>query len=280
MNISQKAILSLLFSVILTAIFSVLAFTGLFDRVEARFYNPQVKNSLNREIEEDARTIGTLLNELRDRFAATLNHEAVKRSFLPDQSGEDIYERTRVYGLLMNSLPGLRTVRFVDAGGSRIHFSTLSDDILRQDDTFLSYRNYRDCPDVLPYGDVETAEGAAPRIIFDGPGERLIFSYPFSDSLDVYRGSALFTFSVRAVTEHLIREGQIKIGEDLSVISSPGGFLSGLPGAGKENLKNLVAAVWGEGVLTLSHVDGGAGEALALLSVRTSGPTGFSRPAP
>jgi hypothetical protein len=266
MNAPQKIIVSLLISALIFAAVAVAAFTGLFDLVETRFYNPRILRGLNREVLQDAGLIGGLLDELRSRFALVMQEDSVRRSFLPDKAEEDVFERGRIFRALLNSLPGLRSVRFVDAGGGRIHFSTLEEDVFRQDGSFLVYRSYQDCPGVLSYADVETAEGGGPRLIFDGPGERLIFSYPFTDTLDVYRGSALFTFSARAVAERMVQEGRIQVGEDVSVVSSPGGFLLGLPGLGKEGLKNQAAVVWEKGDLALSVLDGEGPESLILVS--------------
>ncbi|MDR3174159.1 MAG: hypothetical protein LBU19_07915 [Treponema sp.] len=264
MNVPRKIIFSLLISALIFAIFAAAAFTGLFDVVETRFYNPQLVRGLNREVMEDAKVIGGLLGELRNRFIVVIGEGAVRRSFLPDRAEEDILERSRIFGSLLSSLPGLRSVRFVDAGGSRIHFSTLAEDLSRQDGSSPAYRGYQDCPGVLPYNEVEAVE--APRLIFDGPGERLIFSYPFTDTLDVYRGSALFTFSVRAVAERMVQEGRIQIGEDVSVVSSPGGFLLGLPAVGIESLKSQAAAVWEKGIPNPAVLDGDDSESLALIS--------------
>jgi hypothetical protein len=274
MNTLRKIILSLLISALIFAVFSAAAFTGLFDLVELRLYNPQILRGLNREIAGDAGVIGGLLDELWGHFSSALEGDAVKRSFLPDQAAEDIFERSRTFGGLLNSLPGLRSVRFVDAGGSRIHFSTLEEDILHQDGSSLTYRSYRDCPGVLPYNDVETPENGAPRLVFDSQGEQLIFSFPFSDTQAVYRGSALFTLSVRALAERMIREGRIKVGEDVSVVSRPGGFLLGLPRAGKESLKGQTAAAWEEGILNLSGLDEESLEPLVLVSAKYTGTAG------
>jgi hypothetical protein len=273
MNLPQKTILSLIISVILFAAFSLLAFTGLFDLVETRFYSPQIVKSLDREVEEIAHSISTLIGDLRGRFADTLEDEALQRSFLPDPAAEDTFERSRIYGLLMNSLPGLRTVRFVDDGGSGIHFSTLADDVLVQTGSSLAYRSYRDCPGVLPYRDVETAEGQPPRIVFDSSGEQLVFSYPFADFSGTYRGSALFGFSVRAVAEYLIRRGQIKVGEDIALVDSPDGFLLGLPASETGNLKREAAAAWREDIFTLFIPEHAEVEPLALVSAKSE--TGF-----
>ena len=142
MTVSQKAALSLLISVVLAAVFSVLAFTGLFDLIETRFYNPSRINQINNEVEKDAEIIQLFLDELFVNFKASLQEDAVKRSFLPNQAAQDIFERTRIFGMLMESHNGLQSVRFVDAGGLRIHFSTDSADVLNRTAETISFRNY------------------------------------------------------------------------------------------------------------------------------------------
>jgi hypothetical protein len=269
-HLLKRFLLTLLVSAVLLGAFTALVWGGLFDVVETRFYHPRILRGLNQKIEQEAQAIDTVLAELRDRFAATLEAGGVRRSFLPGQAREDIVERERLFGDLLSSVPGLRHVRFVDAGGLRLHFSTLAGDVLRRDGSSLAYRAYRDCPDVLPYANLESPEGGGPRLIFDGSGEQLIFSYPFTDSMEVYRGSALFTVSVHAVSERMIQEGRIRAGEDLSAVSSPSGFISGLPGAGNEGVKNLVASIWEEGVLSPGSLVRGDGEALALLSKKSA----------
>ncbi|MDR1444286.1 MAG: hypothetical protein LBI94_05360 [Treponema sp.] len=266
MNLPQKTIFSLLISVLLFTAFSLLAFTGLFDLLELRFYHPQLVKSLDQEVDQLSRAIDTLLSGLQGRFAETLEDDAVKRSFLPNQQAEDTLGRAQCYDFLMNSLPGLQVVRFVDAGGSRIYFSTLAEDLLSRTDPSLSYRSYQDCPGVLPYGDLESTEGQKGRIIFDGVEEQLIFSYPFSDSLEVYRGSALFTLSVRAVTEYLIRQGQLGAAENLVAVDSPDGFLLGLPALGTGGFKP--EAAWHGSILTLYNTGPAGVEPLALISAR------------
>ncbi|MDR2371007.1 MAG: hypothetical protein LBD71_05975 [Treponema sp.] len=270
MTVSQKAALSLLIAVFLFAGFAVLAYTGLFDLVEARFYNPSITRSLNREIAGDAENIETFLSELQTRFAATLDETAVRRSFLPNQSAEDIFERTRLYGVLQENLGGLRAVQFVDSGGMRIHFSTLSRDVLRQDLLSMAYRNYNEDDDSLPYDEVAVQNRGDPRLILDEAGDCIIFAFPFYDSFDVYRGTALFTLSMRAVAERLIAAGRIRIGENVVILSSPPGVLMGLPGSERTVLP-MVSSVWADGILALTPIDSAVPEvSLALISAKTS----------
>jgi hypothetical protein len=269
--ISQKAALSLLISVFLFAVFAVLAFTGLFDLIETQFYNPAIIKSLNREINQDTETIEDFLTELQNRFSLTLREDAVRRSFLPNQSAEDIFERSRLYGMLQESLRGLQSIRFIDSGGARIHYSTYSPDILRQDRLSVAYRNYNEGSGDLPYGDVNVPEGGEAKLTLDEAEERIVFSFPFYDSLEVYRGTALFSLSVRALAERLINEGRIKIGDDVSIRSVPPGVVSGTPHGERNVLLPIVSSIWNEGILSLTTLDSAAsGMRLALISSKTS----------
>jgi hypothetical protein len=250
--VSQKAALSLLISLVLFSVFTVLAFTGLFDLVETRYYNPSITASLNREVIRDMETIDGFLSELRRRFAATLKEGAVQRSFLPNQDAEDILERSRLYGSLLESLGGLQFVQFIGTEGSRIHYSTRAADVLRQDDAFVVYRNYQDSTNI-PYSWIAVGGGES-RLILDGAGDRLLFSFPFYDSFAIHRGVALFSLSVKSVAEQLIAAGRIKAGENVSVVSNPPGLVLGLPHQGKNTLIPLIASVWKEGVLSPSGI--------------------------
>jgi hypothetical protein len=270
MNISRKAVFSLLISTLLFAVFAALAFTGLFDLVEARFYNPAVARAIGREIDADTQVIDEFFEELQIRFAATLNEGAVRRSLLSDLESEDIALRASLYGELLGSLGGLQSVRFIDSGGRRIHFSTWPPDILRQDRNSIAYRNYgaeENSAAYIPYGQVEAL---APRLILDGAGERIIFSYPFYDSFDVYRGTALFSLSVRAVMDRMVSAGQLKVGEAVSVISEPPGLAAGLPAVGQNVLLPLIARMWSENSLSLGRINSDlTGANLALISRKT-----------
>jgi hypothetical protein len=270
LTVSQKAALSLLISVILIAGFSVLAFTGFFDLVESRFYNPSVTNSLSNEVNRDAETIRNFFAELEERFQTSMENDVVQRSFLPNQSSQDIFERTRLFGLLIESQSGLQSVRFVDAGGLRIHFSTSSADIIRQDNETISYRNYNETTPFIPYDELAVPARGEPKLTLDQRNDRIVFSFPFYDSMEIYRGTAFYYLSVRAVTERLISEGRLKIGEDISLISVPPGIVSGLPSSGRAEILPIISSIWDEGLLSMTTLDSGnSTSSLVLISAKT-----------
>jgi hypothetical protein len=268
-TVSQKAALSLLISVFLFAGVAVLAYTGLFDLVETRFYNPSIAQSLARETERNAEAIQDFFSSLDSRFSASLNEPAVKRSFLPNQSAGDIFERSRIYGVLLESIGGLQAVRFVDYNGIRIHFSTHIGDVLSQTRLSIAYKNYNEDPLNLPFDEVQVPAQGSVKLTMDEKNDRIIFSYPFYDSFDVYRGSAFFAVSARAVADWLIGSGRIKVGEDVSVVAAPPGIVSGSPGTSKTEILDKVSSIWRDNLLALTPFVSPSNVSLALLSART-----------
>jgi hypothetical protein len=259
--------------VLIGAVFSVLTFTGLFDLVETRFYNPSITNSLIRETEQVADSIQDFLDELQGHFSASLTADAVKRSFLPNQTDQDIFERTRVFGILLESIKGLQSVRFVDTGGIRIHFSTNSSDIIFRTNETISYKDYNETTPYVPYSELAVNPEEKYKIVLDQQNERIMYAFPFYDSLEIYRGTAFFSLSVRTLADRLISMGRIKIGENLSIVSVPPGIVLGLPRVYNESetIIPYISAVWQEGHFSLSTLDSAAsGSALVLISAKTS----------
>jgi hypothetical protein len=209
---------------------------------------------------------------LQDRFSATLENDAVRRSFLPSQTREDILERSRIYGELMTSLGGLQSVRFIDSGAVRIHFSTDARDIFRLEEGRIVYRNYHESPGFIPFERVEALDRGAPKLTADERENRFIFSFPFYDSYGAYRGTALFSLSVRTLAERLMAEGRIRLGEDISLVSEPAGVLIGLPPGNRGALMSAAASIWKGGAPALTALDAsGSQTALVLVSAKTGG---------
>ncbi|MDR1251311.1 MAG: hypothetical protein LBK62_04000 [Treponema sp.] len=266
----QKVILSLLISLVLFAAVSALAFTGVFDLVETRFYNPSIIKSLTRETAGDAEVMQDLLSDLQKRFAASLNASSVRRSFLPNQSGGDILERSGIYERLLEATAGLQSVRFVDSAGAEIHFSTYPPDIISQDQFSVTYRSYNDDPHNLPLETLRVSAGEHTKLTVDNVQDRIIFSFPFFDLTDAYQGTALFTVSAKVLAERLIGAGRIRAGENITLINTPPGIISGSPETAKTGIIAGICSVWSDGLLGLIPLDSaGSGISLALVSAKT-----------
>ena len=238
MSAYLKPVVVFFLSILIFTGFSFLANKELLNIIQTRFYNPSVLNSYIRENSKDAELIQGYIFELQNKFAATLNEPAVQSSFLYNQSPDDIYERSRIFGILLESTAGLQSVQFVDSNGIRLHYSTSARDIISQSANSTAYRNYTDDPLALPYDRVSVSANSSAKFSMDEQSDRIIFSFPFNDSMDVYRGTALYTVSVKALAEKLIAEGRLKVNENVFVTGIPPGILLGSPDSSKADILN------------------------------------------
>ncbi|WP_461251487.1 hypothetical protein [Treponema sp. R8-4-B8] len=270
--------MALLISILLFAGFIYLVNVELFDYVEAHFYNPSIINSYVKENAGDAKIVQTHINNLKSKFYATLTVPAIRRSFLYNQSPDDIFERSRIYGILMESTLGLQSVQFVDSNGIRLHYSTSARDIMNQNQNSTAYRNYNENPASLPYEIVSVEDANNAKLTMDDQNDRIIFSFPFRDSMDVFRGTALFSVSISTFAERLIETGRLKISDNISLINEPSGILLGSPETSKSAIFNRVAEIWKKGIqgyITIDAEDSGA--AFSLISIKTDQNLFFGR---
>jgi hypothetical protein len=285
-----KPFVVLLITVLVFAGFYFIADTEVMDVIQTRFYNPSIEKSYARENQIDAEIIQNHILELQNKFALTLNESAVRSSFLYNQNADDIFERSRIYGILLESTDGLQYVQFIDRNGIRMHYSTSVRDIISQSANSTSYRNYTEDPSSLRIDLVSVPENGRAKFTMDGQRERIIFSFPFSDSMNVYHGTALFTVSVRALSDRLVAEGRIKVSDSVYVISDlsndPSNNLAGVVLGSPESYKDVIfkqiADVWKEdaygalqSIVNLDAVD--SGSHFSLLSLKTSQGLFFGR---
>ncbi|MCL2128695.1 MAG: hypothetical protein FWH38_10615, partial [Treponema sp.] len=242
MAVRFRIIFSFFLSALLLAGLALPGYTGIFELLDNNFYHPAVTEALIRETARDADVLNRLISDLESRFSASLGDPAVQNSFLPDQDAADIYQRSRIFGMLLESVSGLQSVRFIDANGMRVHFSTLQSDFLQSDLVSVVYRNYGEDASDLPFHDVYSAEGL--RLIPDRVKGSLVFSFPFYDSLGINRGTALFSVSARALTEALATAGRIGSDENLVFCADPAGIVIGLSVPPDEKILAGLASAW------------------------------------
>ena len=265
----QKIAISFLVSVLLFGVFAVFAFTGLFDLLEARFYNPSITASITRDCARKAEIADNFFEEMVERFSEPLRTQAVRRSFLSNQISGDILERERIFKLLTESLTWIQWVRFIDPVGGRVHFSSHHHDVQHHDGDIQTYHSYND--PYFPYEKIGVKDGEAPRFTFDGRLDRILISFPLYDSFDIYCGTALYSFSIDALADRLISDGIMKFGQEITVISNPPGLLFGTTSAGESALPSQVSPIWQETGQKIARLTSPiSGHSLVLVSAKTS----------
>ena len=245
MTVGQKASVSLLVSTLLAAGFAALAYSGLFSVIETSFFDERVRRSV--EISVDGLTESATAYHERntERFAELLENDYVRRSFLPNQSAQDIFDRTKTFGLLAEETAGLQGVRFLDQDGKRIHFSTFSGDVIRSESIRVVYRNYGDEGDE-PIDILSVPEGSAGSVSTLPTRRSFAYGFPFVDGFGVYRGSAIFYVAFSGLLERLVQDGRIPLGDDVVAVGTQG-ILIGAPVWGGQDLISRVAEIWSAG---------------------------------
>jgi len=268
-NTSQRVISSLLITVILSTAFTAFSFIGLFDLIETRFYNPSVTAHMVSENNRNAKVVEEFFKDNENRLSKILKSDSVKRGLMYDQNQENYSILYSVFRLPENSLEGIQWVRFIDSSGTRLYFSTHSDDIINHDYPSPIFQGYND-PD-LPYSLIAVQNGGSPKYTFDGRSGRILFSFPLYDSFDIYCGTALFSLSMDAVLEKLFNEGRMISGHEIMLIQNPPGMLFGTFAVDEGVMPSQIASVWDAGIIKTARLSSPDSDAIhILISTKTS----------
>ena len=242
MRSGQRVVISLLTSVILFAAFTLAAFFGLFSTVEARFYRPSLIADIQTDLHDTADILDSYLDDLKNRFYTDfVQNDHVKQSFSFEQSGENIKGREDAAGSLFASSSALTAIRIIDSDGKKIHYSTLSSDILRQNTQLISYKLYKDIAEI-PYEHILSEEGEPGKLIFDPDRGRILYSFPFYDSYSAYRGTIVFYTAASDFARELIRRNSASITDSFLFTGTAETplFVLSFPPAGRELLQDIL----------------------------------------
>jgi hypothetical protein len=241
MTTGQKISLSLLISVLLFAGFALLAFSGLFDFVEASFYDPAVRRGYEARVASIAEAVDAYHAEAGARFEALAASDAARRAFLPNQSREDILARDRAFSAIKEAMPGLRGMRVIDADGKRIHYSSFPEDEKRRDALAIVYRNYGDSADDEDFASI--APGPSTKIINSAKRESFIYSVTIREQEGTALGVAVFYLAYRDLLASLELRGALSLGEGLAMTPS-GAAIIGLPLTDRAALAAEIGRLW------------------------------------
>ena len=248
MTTGKKTALSLLISVIIFSLSAIFLYSGVFEKIETRFYQPAVING----IVESLNTVEKSLDEYHRmnflRFGDFLSKESVKVSFLPNPGQKAITEINGFTGKLFEQNPGLKGIRFIDFQGRGVHYSTYKNDILATNKNVTAFKNYDQLDTNVRYQEISQEENSTGELFLDESKEEILYLLPFIDNYNAYQGTAVFYVSVRDLENFLVTRNLIKQGESLILFNSK-----------ENNLKGLVKSLSVIGkklVLEIQNLDG------------------------
>ena len=228
MTTGKKTALSRLISVIIFSLSAIFLYSGVFEKIETRFYQPAVING----IVESLNTVEKSLDEYHRmnflRFGDFLSKESVKVSFLPNPGQKAITERNGFTGKLFEQNPGLKGIRFIDFQGRGVHYSTYKNDILATNKNVTAFKNYDQLDTNVRYQEISQEENSTGELFLDESKEEILYLLPFIDNYNAYQGTAVFYVSVRDLENFLVTRNLIKQGESLILFNSKENNLKGL----------------------------------------------------
>lgn len=245
MSIGKKAGISLIITLLIFAVFAVLSFARLFGTFETKFYQPAVISGMEKHLKEVSACLDEYTLNQASKFANYSNLYWVKNSSSYTQTEDDIQKREENTISLMEETSGLQGIRIIDSKGKKIVYSTFKNDT----------SNYTENLE-LPYENIKSNQEIENRnkgkIIFDNTKERIIYSFPFYDNYDIYRGSIVFYVAGSDFNNYLISKNILSFSEKATLVATvfsnsteqSKGFVLGLPTVSAEAIISKIVDLW------------------------------------
>nr|MCR4822158.1 hypothetical protein [Treponema sp.] len=261
MNSGQKVAFSLLLSVLAFSVFTVLAFSGLFDLLEVNFYQPVVREIKEKKLQEIENAQNEYFETLIKRFDAFTRDPYVK-TYLdsrPSEAFQKKRESLRASLLTESETSGLKGIRIIDDNGRNVYFSSFSSDLI-SGKRGVEYRNYNKIS-AQSYDSIRAignlSENSSPlkkvRVIKDGKDSQIIFSVPFYNKNSEFKATALFYCDAGNFSQFLFNKSLIDITGFATLLTEDeiepegsdfGGFVFGLPNYGETSIKKEIIKKW------------------------------------
>ena len=254
----------------------------MFSKIEKNFYEPARLNLIRDRLDVVADSSNEYITSILEKFGPEdggfLSNKAVTTYFMREPSREV----GRLFGKLLDDVPGLDGVRIIESSGKSVQYSSYKNDS-RNDHGNKTYSNYNELrtysghqelpysvvtafieteSDDAEYVDEESSEGTGGeevkdsetvlpevnkyRLVFDGNEQRIIISYPYYYDDRSY--SVIFYVNPIDFINKLVEQHIISINEQLALISSKdgtaGGFVFGMPKVGQNLLANEILRRW------------------------------------
>ncbi|MBN1686852.1 MAG: hypothetical protein JW852_09375, partial [Spirochaetales bacterium] len=228
--------LSLLITVVLFALFTFIAFSGLFDYIESRFYDERVETLERQYVQAAVTVLDDFHEENLNRFRRLLQNSAVASIYNANQSREQISVTRNTFELLNIDYSDFIGARFIDGDGF-IHFSTFPEDIQSSTDLAREYKRLLPAEGEFSLGDLLANESDPEGLLIDA--NRGLFVY----KLRFLSGTALFYVSTRGLAPALVQGNVLDIGARYSLIHDQG-ILLRLESGIVTDLEERVRELW------------------------------------
>ena len=245
MSSAKKVILSLIITILIFSVVAFISFAELFSVFETRFYQPAVIKGMEKRLKNISACLDEYTVIQAKEFCQFVELSCIKTVSLLEQSELDIEDRENFASELFLRNAGLQGVRIIDSNGKKILYSTFKTD----------NSEYNKNPE-LPYEAIKANDNPEnknkAKIVFDNSNERILYSIPFYDTYDLYRGSAIFYVAGIDFNRYLIAKQILSVSEQSKLVATVfsdsskqyKGFVLGLPSISYEVLISKITDLW------------------------------------
>lgn len=213
MKILQKTICSLMISGAVFAACVVSGVKGGFKFFEMNFFRPRVESAITEKLERVSDSFVNYSSSLSAKFRAFMKEEAVCSYIERSPSSNVLQKRNALENGLFASVPGLEGFRLVEDGGLHIHKSTFKEDVVRETENLVAYKNYTAASKyAIPYAELQKYSWSENAPVFYAEQNKFVFCFAFVDSYGLERGTMAFYVYADDFVSHLVSEGTVAAG--------------------------------------------------------------------
>lgn len=208
MSSGQKVVLSFLLTLAVFAGFIVFDRIGNFnikEVIQTKYYAQAKIQDEQDKLDNLAKNyndyILDILAKIYTQKESYLSNEAVKTYSIQNPTEKDEVTRRNLTNQLFDEIVGFEGIRLIEKSKRAVHYSSFNADILRTEGTKKTYKNYQTILEEnseLPVEDI-TIDNPKEKIYLDSKLKRLIISFPFFNTEDVFFGSFICYFNLNAL---------------------------------------------------------------------------------
>ena len=241
MKVIQKAAVSIILSLILFTGFTLLAFSSLFDVIEAKYYNKKIVGDYENRLEKVLDGINDYNNVKNTEVEKIIENRSIKRVFLTNQSKEDIFQRSNLVKKIKKENIYFKYIRVVDDDG-KIHFSTNENDINSRDDYRIIYKTYKKAVNDNEREKYNLLNPGG--MLFIENENSILIKEELEDEFGIKRGFIHVTFEYEDLEQHLKKENLLDKNDNIALVGDSGVVVNLFDKS--EKVTELIRKNWGK----------------------------------
>ena len=237
---SHRIAISLLISITLSSLITISAYAGLFQLVEAKFFNNQVIRFYRNQGRNYTNGIDAFHDNNLLSYGTIFKETKVWRNYLSNQSLDVIKETKRCEQLIKDITGDYIGMRIIDSEGG-IHFSSFELDKKRTTEYQIVYDNLQTVQNEITIDKI--ISGPSVFLIMDNDAGYFMYKVSIVDTAGIQRGYGLVYVSTSGASSYLVKNGLSDIGTSILILTTEG-LLINKNLTSDPNVFSIISSMW------------------------------------